>query len=340
MKKNLLNSFALCLTCTLFNLELSAQTAQLYRQAGDATATATEFTYSTSTGGDKITYAEASTSSSNICAPAVRRLQVSGFTLNYKTSSIGKIVIVANSSGGTSSRTVTGLKVNGSDVFADVTINSTVLGNSGGGAGFSDCGEISITGLNVAKNETTGINLEFTFDGNVRINSINVWSTESLPLDFLSFAAKPDAFGKTVSLNWSTTNEVNTKNFEVQKRTDGTDFATIGTLASKNVAGIHNYAFTDNSASAGNSYYRIIQFDNDGSTTVSKIQAVSNKVSLGLSIYPNPTASVLNVSHSLAQAGSNVKVVSTDGKTVLQQALGLNTTDTKLDVSQLNLGSY
>lgn len=340
MKKNLLNSFVLCLTCVLFNLELSAQTAQLYRQEGDATATATEFTYSTSTGGDKITYAEASTSSSNICAPAVRRLQVAGFTLNYKTSSIGKIVIIANSSGGTSSRTLTGLKVNGSDVFGDVTINSTVLGNSGGGAGYSDCGEISVTGLNVAKNETTGINLEFTFDGNVRINTINVWSTESLPLDFLSFTAKPDAFGKTVALNWTTTNEINTKNFEIQKRTDGTDFITIGTLASKNTAGIHNYSFRDNSATVGNSYYRIVQFDNDGASDESPIQAVSNKVLVKLSVYPNPTASNLNITHDAAQVGASATVISTTGKTVLKQELGLNTTDTKLDVSQLAPGSY
>nr|WP_294899232.1 T9SS type A sorting domain-containing protein [uncultured Pedobacter sp.] len=166
-------------------------------------------------------------------------------------------------------------------------------------------------------------------------------STPSLlPLDFLSFTAKSDAFGKTVSLNWSTTNEVNTKNFEIQRRTDGSDFVTIGTLASKNVAGTHNYSFTDNSAVSGNSYYRIVQYDNDGASTISKIQAVTTNTSAGLSIYPNPTASILSISHSLAEAGANAKVIGMDGKTVLQQALGLNSTETKLDVSQLTPGNY
>jgi hypothetical protein len=176
----------------------------------------------------------------------------------------------------------------------------------------------------------------------VRLYRITAGSSAyTLPLDFLSFTAKPDAFGKTVALNWSTTNEVNTKNFEIQRRTDGTDFVTINTLPSKNTTGVHNYSLTDNNAVSGNSYYRIIQFDNDGASTISNIQAVTNKATTAnLSIYPNPTTGALNVSHSAAGARAIARVVNMDGKTVFQQALSLSATDTKMDVSQLTAGGY
>jgi len=176
----------------------------------------------------------------------------------------------------------------------------------------------------------------------VRIYRVAASSTAfTLPLDFLSFTAKPDAFFKTVALNWSTTNEVNTKNFEIQRRTGGTDFLTIKNLPSKNTVGVHNYSYTDNNSVSGDSYYRIIQFDNDGASTISNIQAVTNKATTAsLSIYPNPTTGALNVSHSAAGAGAIARVVNMDGKTVLQQALNLNATDTKIEVSQLTSGSY
>ena len=141
-------------------------------------------------------------------------------------------------------------------------------------------------------------------------------------------------------LNWSTTNEINTKNFEIQKRTDGNDFTTIGNLPSKNVAGIHNYSFTDNNASAGNSYYRIVQFDNDGASTISKIQAVTNKSAAGLSIYPNPVQETLNVNHASAIEGAKFKILNAEGKTVLQSNTGVSTISSSLNVSALTPGVY
>ncbi|MFC5282055.1 T9SS type A sorting domain-containing protein [Pedobacter alpinus] len=336
MKKKLLYLTAVVLLLLSFNNELSAQTVQLYRQAGDITDAATSFTYTTSSGGDVITYpASTTTSSSNICAPAVRRVQLASFNLNYKSGSVGNIVISGNSSGGTSSRTVTAVTVNGVNVTADVTIVTTIAGNGG----TLDCGNITITGLNVAQNATTGVNIGITFDGNTRVNTISI-SSATLPLDFLSFTAKPDAFGKTVDLNWSTTNEVNTKNFEIQKRTDSSDFTTIGNLPSKNVAGVHHYSFTDNTSNPGNSYYRIVQYDNDGASTISKIVAVTNKAAVGLSVYPNPVEETLNVKHAAANASASFKILTADGRTVLQSAAGVSSTSSSINVSQLTSGAY
>lgn len=165
-------------------------------------------------------------------------------------------------------------------------------------------------------------------------------SVYTLPLDFLSFTAKPDALGKSVNLNWSTTNEVNTKNFEIQKRTDVTEFATIGTLSSKNVSGVHQYAFIDNNASQGNAYYRLLQYDLDGAFKASEIVAVTNKSNIALSVYPNPVDQTLNINHPSTSATASIRILSLDGKVVLEKSLSANLTTTDLDVSQLNAGSY
>lgn len=336
MKKRVL--FFACLGM-LFSLGAQAQTAQLYRQTGDVTATATEFTYTTSSGGDKITYASASTSTSNVCAPSVRRIQVATFVLNYKTSSIGKIVISANSSGGTSSRTLTGLKINGADVFASVTVASSVNGNSGGGAGFSDCGDITITGLNVPADAVNGINVECTFDGNIRLNTISVWSIQALPLDLLSFSAKPDAMGKSVNLNWKTANEVNTQDFLVEKRTDDTEFTTVGTVLSKNIAGTHSYSFTDAKPVAGNSYYRLKQRDNDGKFSYSDVANVKID-GIALNLYPNPVIKELVVNHNNVKQPTSLKIVGLDGKTQIKVTAVAGSSSTTINVVSLTSGTY
>ena len=165
-------------------------------------------------------------------------------------------------------------------------------------------------------------------------------SAFTLPLDFLSITAKPDAFGKIVDLNWSTTNEVNTKNFEIQRRTDNTEFATIGKVDSKNTAGVHNYSFVDNHATSGTAYYRVLQFDNDGASKPSTIVSVTNKSVATLSIYPNPVGDVLNVNHASATESASYKVLSLDGKVMLQQGATANTSSASINVFQLKPGAY
>lgn len=185
----------------------------------------------------------------------------------------------------------------------------------------------------------TSSNTKYFVQSNVKINGVT-GAPGTLPLNFLSFTAKPDAFGKTVALNWATSNEVNTKNFEIQKRTDAGDFATIGYLNSKNTAGTHNYSFTDNNASAGNSYYRIVQFDNDGAYTSSNVVAVSATGNNSLTVYPNPVDESLNISHALSNPGSSFKILSANGATVLSSAAAANATATSLNVSGLTPGAY
>lgn len=259
--------------------------------------------------------------------------------LSSSANDIRKLVLLMRSDG--NARTSTTEVNYGTSSSSSLTKISQSIGNNG--ANGTGVGDLPSPGKYYSFDLPAGTRyIEINREAGartVRIYRVVASSTSfTLPLDFLSFTAKPDAFGKTVALNWSTTNEINTKNFEIQKRTDDADFTTIGKLDSKNTAGTHNYSFTDLNATPGNSYYRIIQFDNNGASTTSKTQAVANKASVNISIYPNPTTGMLNINHGTAQASVNAKVINTAGKTVLQRSL--SATDTKLDVSQLNPGSY
>ena len=159
----------------------------------------------------------------------------------------------------------------------------------------------------------------------------------TLPLDFLSFSAKPSTFG-SVDLDWKTTNEVNTKNFEVQSRTDNSEFKTIGFVDSKNTAGVHNYSFTDNKPLASTVYYRIKQVDKDGEFDYSDVKSVNLKQDISLAVYPNPVSDVLSVKHPTSV--NRVTIINLEGKKLLEKTVSNDTISTDINVASLQVGTY
>ncbi|WP_304066557.1 T9SS type A sorting domain-containing protein [Pedobacter glucosidilyticus] len=159
----------------------------------------------------------------------------------------------------------------------------------------------------------------------------------TLPLDFLSFSAKPSTFG-SVDLDWKTTNEVNTKNFEVQSRTANSEFKTIGFVDSKNTAGVHNYSFTDSKPLASTVYYRIKQVDKDGEFDYSDVKSVNLKQGISLAVYPNPVSDVLSVKHPTSV--NRVTIINLEGKKLLEKAVSNDTISTDINVASLHVGTY
>lgn len=166
-----------------------------------------------------------------------------------------------------------------------------------------------------------------------------VTAATTLPLDLLSFSAKPDALGKSVNLNWKTANEVNTQDFLVERRTDDTEFTTVGTVLSKNVAGTHSYSFTDTKPVAGNSYYRLKQRDKDGKSSYSDIANVKIE-GISLSLHPNPVSKDLVVSHDYVKQSALLKVIGFDGKTHIKTNSAVGSSSTTINVASLAAGTY
>lgn len=155
----------------------------------------------------------------------------------------------------------------------------------------------------------------------------------ALPLNFISFSAKLNAISSKATLNWVTSNEVNTSAFVVEKNVNSNGFIPVGSVGAKNTAGTQHYSFEDKNAINGVAYYRLKQIDNDGKYTYSDIATVKNNAALALTIYPNPSAEYINISSSLAV--KDVQIYNTSGQKVL--ATSLNGT---INIKGLAAGYY
>lgn len=160
-----------------------------------------------------------------------------------------------------------------------------------------------------------------------------------LPLTLLSFTGKLNDFTKEVELKWTTTSEVNTKNFEVLESVDGKTFTVVGTIGAKNTAGIHNYGFTLKSNKNGVLYYKIKQLDNDGKFQFSNNIAVEVKGEL-LSVFPNPAQSYIVVNIPQVSGLGNLSIYSQDGKIVYSKAIAENETSCNVNIEGFNSGVY
>lgn len=135
-----------------------------------------------------------------------------------------------------------------------------------------------------------------------------------LPVNWLSFEAKKQ--NGDVYLTWSTASETNSNYFVVERSSDRINFSTVGQINSAgNSNSVQNYLFTDAEPLAGTSYYRLVQYDTDGSFTLSEIKVIKD---LQASLSPNPFSTSLSVLVNNSGA-YKIKVSTLQGLLVLEE---------------------
>ncbi|MHC1736916.1 MAG: T9SS type A sorting domain-containing protein [Ignavibacteriaceae bacterium] len=111
-----------------------------------------------------------------------------------------------------------------------------------------------------------------------------------IPVELSAFNANVD--DNLVSLSWSTATETNNKGFEIQRKSTGKEFQTIGFTEGKGtVTETQKYSFFDNPSASGKYVYRLKQLDYDGSAQFSNEIEVEIIAPLEFSLdqnYPNP----------------------------------------------------
>lgn len=156
-----------------------------------------------------------------------------------------------------------------------------------------------------------------------------------LPIQLLNFEAK--VCEQDVCLNWSTANEINNERFVIQRSSDANDWMDIKSIkGSRNSQRTLNYESLDTEPLKGLSYYRLKQVDMNGDFSYSIIRSVEFKNLEGISIYPNPTSSILNINH--CGAYEKVFVTNSLGQTCLTAEIKGD--QVKLDLSHLTNGDY
>lgn len=162
----------------------------------------------------------------------------------------------------------------------------------------------------------------------------------ALPARLLSFeGTKKD---KDVLLQWVTTEEVNVKDYTIERSTDGNSFVPVGSVAAVIMpAALNNYSFTDVDPAIDMAYYRLKINDHDGSHRYSKIIMIRVGTAVKIvSLAPNPAYKQITVKYSTANDKATITIMSITGKLVHTEKVAAGNTQTTIDVNRLIPGIY
>ncbi|HEX5155160.1 MAG TPA: T9SS type A sorting domain-containing protein [Parafilimonas sp.] len=171
-----------------------------------------------------------------------------------------------------------------------------------------------------------------------------------LPVTWLYFNGQPQQ--NNVLLNWATTNELNAKEFIIERSFNGSDFSGIGTKpATGNSSSIHNYAYVDKNAMLLKTtmlYYRLQQVDQDGKAIYSHVVTIPVTQVIAkaeVTTYPNPFNQVFTmkiITVTPTDKTDHVSLYTMSGTIVYDKKLDYTGSTTILisDLPQLANGIY
>ena len=145
----------------------------------------------------------------------------------------------------------------------------------------------------------------------------------TLPVTFTS--VKAYSKDKDINVQWSVDNEMNMKQYETEKSTDGSRFTNLFvTAATANGGHSASYLATDTHPVQGYNYYRIKSVDINGKAAYSNIV----KVMMGsdkqeISIYPNPVVNgIINLQLSNQPQGNyGLRLLNKSGQLIIQKQI-------------------
>ena len=130
-----------------------------------------------------------------------------------------------------------------------------------------------------------------------------------IPVELTSFTAVGN--NGIVELNWETATEVNNHMFEIERRTEATEFRTIGYVeGAGTTTEPQSYSYTDINVEVGSYVYRLKQIDFNGTYQYSDEVEVDVNAPLSFNLeqnYPNPFNPSTNIKYSVPESG-NVKL--------------------------------
>jgi hypothetical protein len=174
--------------------------------------------------------------------------------------------------------------------------------------------------------------------------SPNGFNLSVLPVLFNGFFVTRN--NNNVILNWSTAQESNSSNFEVQRSLDGSKWTNIAIMmGAGNSNTVQQYSFTDKNMTAAVAYYRIKQVDLDGNYEYSTIKSIRvNETASATRIYAN--GNTVNIEFNKEVKNPiTVRIINMNGQVVgqrdLQQAsyritLNMNNSVSGMYLVQLN----
>lgn len=166
----------------------------------------------------------------------------------------------------------------------------------------------------------TGTGYDLSFGGTASLDCAVL-----LPVELSTFTAEyvPDL--DVVDLFWITESERDNDYFEVERSTDGINFETINVVKGVGNSNYQSQYYTiDENPVTGVNYYRLKQFNINGSSEYSEVVSVNilDDFYDMLSLFPNPTTGQTEVIfNSYTDSEVMLNVVGYEGKTIVNSAL-------------------
>jgi len=141
--------------------------------------------------------------------------------------------------------------------------------------------------------------------------------------------------GDGVRLNWTSEDEVDLQEYEIQQSPSGVDFRKIGSIL-PSYAGNRKSYFFEHHPLSGKSYYRLKMIDRDGKFEYSKIVSIDDFSSSKnhILLYPNPVKDILkiNVVSGSTSLSSQAVLYDLAGRSVYKRKLSNGS-------NEINLGA-
>ncbi len=152
--------------------------------------------------------------------------------------------------------------------------------------------------------------------------------------------------GSIARLYWNTAQESNMKQYEVERSNDGLIFERVGTVASLNLQGQHQYNFSNevNSITGNKVYYRLKAVNTNNTSKYSNVIAFNLNKPIDLSIKPNPANNhCVVICQSAKNQKASLGIKDMQGKSVRVSAINLTKGTNNImvtDLGKLPSGSY
>ncbi len=223
------------------------------------------------------------------------------------------------------------------------TQNQTINGIGNGGIGDITIA-YKVTVPSTQANPQNGFNVNLTpplytiginAPGDDAVSAYTYGSAGTLPSKLASFNAVVN--NCVTSVRWTSTNELNFRNYEVEYSKDGINYSSVSTV---NGLGNNSSYSANHNPAQGKAYYRLKMVDMDGRAEYSGIIALNVSCGKGsVLVYPVPTRDVLNVNITGADSkGTQATLYNQAGQNVLSR--NLSNGSNQLDVSRLARGIY
>jgi hypothetical protein len=144
-----------------------------------------------------------------------------------------------------------------------------------------------------------------------------------------------------VQLAWFTLSEQNSSHFSIERAADGIHFEHIGLVAAAgNTTTRKNYAYVDQQPLNGQNYYRIVETDINGTTSISPIRSLFFEIQNRFQAFPNPATNKLYVKPVIkTNKPISISIVGIDGKK-MQTMIAKADQQVSINISNLQPGLY